>query len=169
MTCRKVLSLLSEHVDGKLSGRVTWEVDRHLATCHACTGVANELRKVVAVVSASPRVDAPPDFGARVRDRLTAASAARPQRSYWSAPPLASALRRAPAWATAGIAGVLMLTAVLRGPVPSRNTMVRPSVEAGEVVALHPAGDQHVALTASGPLDDVSASVLTATYGQDYD
>jgi anti-sigma factor RsiW len=166
MNCKKTQKLLSLHVDGRLSGHATWEVDRHLAECNACTHVANELRKTVAVVSSAPRFDAPTDFAAKLQQRLARVETA-PRRRTWSDALRAAARPRVlPAWAAAATA-VVLIAVLARGPkVTEGPVSVRPPVD---TVVLRPSGDQQIALTASGPLDDVSASVLTAHYGQDYE
>jgi anti-sigma factor RsiW len=164
MNCKKVIRLLSDHVDGNLSGRVTWEVDRHLAECNRCTEVANELRKTVAVTQTAVRFDAPPDFGVCLRERLAACPPAPKRQPLLDGIRMALRPRTLPAWAATAAVVVLMVAA--------RDTIhITPPVAGhpDEPVAVRTASDEHIALTASGPLDDISASVLESHYALDYD
>ena len=164
MNCKRVQRLLSEHIDGRLSGRATWEIDLHLAQCNRCTEIANELRKTIAVAQAARRCDAPTGFAARVQQRL--AESPPPSRRQPVVEIVRAALRPKvlPAWAAVPVLTILALT--LRHPADVRPA---PAAQAGARIALHSAGYGHIALTAAGPLDDVSASVLESHYAQDLD
>jgi anti-sigma factor RsiW len=152
--------MLSEYIDNTLSARDTWEVDRHLQTCHACARTLNELRQTVRAIADAPRYEVSSDFMERLQMRLASVEQ-KPAR-----PPFLAGLqdifrpRLLPAWgaalATIVIAAVLLIP---RSPIHNGSGIVPQSVPDN---TLQMATTQNVALTAVNPFEDLAVSNLTA-------
>ena len=155
MDCRNVQPLLSEYIDNALSGRSTWEVDRHLADCHECTRLLNELRRTADLVGSAPRFEVSPDFMSNLQSRL-ARLEPEPARSAWL-----EGIRRLfrprviPAWGAA--LGTCVLAVILMIPRPGAKL-----TPASEPMNVQVAARQNVALSASDPFADTAAANLTA-------
>jgi len=67
MNCKKVLSLLSLHLDGVLEISQARAVDGHLEGCAQCHSEFASLRQMKKVISAVGRKQAPSDLALRVR------------------------------------------------------------------------------------------------------
>jgi anti-sigma factor (TIGR02949 family) len=59
MTCRQVAQLLTEYLDGALSGADRARVDEHLAGCDACTAFLAQLQTTRRVVAELAEVEVP--------------------------------------------------------------------------------------------------------------
>src|SRR5437016_1749655 len=70
MECNSIQQQLSEYLDNALSARETWELDKHLAECNACTRLLNELRGTVQAVADAPRFEVSADFMETLNARL---------------------------------------------------------------------------------------------------
>jgi len=162
MDCSRILPLLSGHIDNTLSPREALEVERHLAECHACAAVLNDLRKSVAVTRAAPRLLAPDGFLEALERRLQQeeAPSRRPvaQLLGWLSP------RRAPIWGAAAAAIALVALTYRGGPPSAPGSLPVPPPE---VASVRLASEQHVALSAASPLEDLSAANLSAHFGAD--
>ncbi len=69
--CRKLLTSLSEYIDGSLDQALCAEIERHMANCENCHIVINTLRKTVELYqAASEAQDVPSDVRRRLFHRL---------------------------------------------------------------------------------------------------
>ncbi len=53
--CTRLLSKLSDYIDGDLAPDLLAEIEAHLATCPDCRLAANTLRKTISLYHASPK------------------------------------------------------------------------------------------------------------------
>ena len=157
MDCKRVQRLLNEYVDEVLSARATWDVNRHLAECHDCTRVLNELRRTVRLLALAPRHQPAPAFEERLAVRI-ARMEPMPQRGWVHGARELFRPATAPAWGAALLAASLCLLILLpqRPPGPGESPGVR--VETASVRA----ASQNVAISASDPLADLGTANLTA-------
>lgn len=164
--CNALQPLLSDYVDGTLSARHTFEVERHMAACSSCARQVRQLEATVNLLHGSERHDTADDFMARLHARLDDVEPEPAHRAslQWLRSVLegvrgALRTRSVPAlgMAAAGLIGVLLLTRPLQAPtvaplLPSRAAAPSPHVRR--------ALDQQVAATAGDPLGDVAAENL---------
>ena len=68
--CRAIQQLLPGHLDGTLSARMVWDVEKHLATCAECAAQVREMQSVIALLHDSERFDTSDDFMAKLHARL---------------------------------------------------------------------------------------------------
>src|SRR5579859_3667904 len=68
--CRAAGRLLSDYVDGMLSARETWEVEKHLAACPECAAAAKQIHATVELLHTSERFETGNDFMAKLHARL---------------------------------------------------------------------------------------------------
>ena len=68
--CRINQNLLSEYVDGSLSARTTWEVEKHLSDCSACSSQASQLRELVNLLHNTETKDTSDEFMRNLYARL---------------------------------------------------------------------------------------------------
>jgi anti-sigma factor RsiW len=160
MNCQKIHTLLSEYVDNALSARATWEVDKHLAACHHCTRMLNEMRRTVEAVASAPRFEVSGDFMEKLQARLANVEPEPPRRAWLSGLEELFRPRLRPVWGaalgTCALTAVMLVSskeAVVEHPVPSL-----PAVPAMVTVAQ----TQNIALTANDPLGDAAAASMQA-------
>jgi anti-sigma factor RsiW len=60
MTCRQVVQLLTEYLDGALPAADRVRVEEHLAGCDGCTAFLAQLRTAGRVTAALAAVEVPP-------------------------------------------------------------------------------------------------------------
>jgi anti-sigma factor RsiW len=159
MRCETAQPLLSEYIDNALSARDTWEVDKHLTDCHACTRLLNELRQTARVVADAPRFEVSPDFMERLHARIAALEPEPPRRAWASNLRALLRPRILPAWGAAMAASVWAFTLLLppRSPAP-----ILPPVAEMTVTQVQMAKIQYATLSASDPLADLTAANLDA-------
>lgn len=80
MICRDARELLSAWIDEQLAEAEELSVRAHLEGCVACRALARELESTVAAVRSLPRIEAAPDFTARVVSR---AQRHEERRAWW--------------------------------------------------------------------------------------
>ena len=68
--CRAQLAELFAYLDGELSEARCRAIERHLASCECCDGLAAGLRRAIAVCRASGRERLPPRVRARAQARV---------------------------------------------------------------------------------------------------
>ena len=66
MTCRQVVQLLTEYLDGALSATDRVRVEEHLAGCDACTAFLAQLRTAERVTAELAAVEVPPALRAEL-------------------------------------------------------------------------------------------------------
>lgn len=66
--CKRMLSSLSDYVDGSLEAVICAEIEQHMAECENCRVVVDTLRKTVTLYQMMNQE--PPDVPADVRERL---------------------------------------------------------------------------------------------------
>lgn len=158
MNCKITQPRLSEYIDETLSGRDTWEVDRHLAACHECTRLLNELRRTTALVQSAPRREVSTAFMSSLQTRL-AHIEPRPARCAWlEAIRAAFRPRFLPAW-SAGLTAIALALVFL---IPRQGALITPvpDVSTSEETAAH----QNVAFSATDPFADTAAANLAAHF-----
>ena len=64
LTCRRVLDLLTEYLEGVLSPRAHAAVAEHLHACDVCVRYLDQLRTTVAVVGSLHEDEVPPEVRA---------------------------------------------------------------------------------------------------------
>jgi anti-sigma factor RsiW len=64
MTCRQVVQVLTEYLDGSLPAAEQARVEEHLAGCDACTAFLAQLRTTERVVAGLAPVEVPADLKA---------------------------------------------------------------------------------------------------------
>jgi anti-sigma factor RsiW len=96
--CRKVRRLLTEYIDGRLSGHDVAFVDRHIETCAGCSEELESLRATVRLLSRVPSVPVPRSFALREADVARERAVPRRRGVLWPSPaavPVASGVGRA--------------------------------------------------------------------------
>ncbi len=163
MNCRKIEPLLSEYLNNSLSARETLAVDRHLSECNACARLLNEMRQTVSLLASAPRREVSPDFMANLQARLAQTPAPTPRRVWRDNLRAMFRPRTLPAWGMAAAACALLLFLpiprhVITPPPAPNDTPVQTADSIAQI-----AKNQHVALTAYSPLDDLAAANLAAS------
>jgi anti-sigma factor RsiW len=166
MNCKQVEPLLSEYLDNTLSARDTWEVDRHLTVCPECQKTLNELRQTVSLLVQTPRFELSEDFTMKLQARLEKLEP-RPSRSCWlNTLKEIFRPRVLPAWGAATVAcGLLIVFILIQKPVMQEPG--QPALPSSEITEVQQAKTQNIALSASNPLDDLSAANLAAHSSMD--
>jgi hypothetical protein len=99
MDCQRAEELLSDHLEGVLHEILRGELERHLASCHACRELRGALGEVVAALRAYPDLEAPDGLAARA-----AAAALRAPRVVEIRPAFT-----VPSWVQAAAAGFALI------------------------------------------------------------
>jgi anti-sigma factor RsiW len=60
LTCREVVELLTDYLEGTLAEPTTARVDAHLATCPDCTAYVAQMRTTIALLGRLREDDVPP-------------------------------------------------------------------------------------------------------------
>jgi anti-sigma factor RsiW len=69
LTCRELVELVTDYVEGALSREDRFRFERHLAGCEGCTGYIEQMRAGIAAARTLREDDLEPEM----RDRLLAA------------------------------------------------------------------------------------------------
>lgn len=83
MSCKHMESRILAYVDGRLKESERAEMEKHLASCAACTVQVNEFRAVNDLLGELPMVEPSPEFDVRVRARV-AAEPVKQKSAWWS-------------------------------------------------------------------------------------
>jgi len=67
MTCRELIAVLDDYVDGVMPEDARAELERHLADCAPCRAYLATYRKAREIGAAAGRVDIPDDMKRRLR------------------------------------------------------------------------------------------------------
>jgi len=67
MTCRELIAVLDDYVDGVMPADERSELERHLADCAPCRAYLATYRKTREVGAAAGRIDIPDDMKRRLR------------------------------------------------------------------------------------------------------
>ncbi len=67
MTCKDLVDLLSEYVDGELDRATARRLEQHLRGCVECTAFLNTFRKTRAMTREAAEAAMPPELRARLR------------------------------------------------------------------------------------------------------
>ncbi len=116
MTCVQAKSMLSAYLDGVVTGRQMFSIDRHLQTCNACEHEYEALRRTQSLLGAINRRKAPEDLSLRVRLAISR-EAARARQPYFSGfrTRLENALRAFMVPATTGLVATVLVFGLLAG------------------------------------------------------
>src|ERR1700720_1897139 len=79
MSCTRMETRLLGYIDGRLKEKEQREMEKHLATCPACTVRVNEFRAVTSLLDEVPQIEPSAAFDVRVRARV----AAEPVKQSW--------------------------------------------------------------------------------------
>jgi anti-sigma factor RsiW len=163
MNCRKIEPMLSEYMNNNLSARETLTVDRHLSECNACARLLNEMRQTVSLLASAPRREVSEDFMANLQARLAQTPAPTPRRVWRDNLRAIFRPRALPAWGMAAAACALLVFMLIpRHVMTPTSAPTVTAVQSADLIA-QTAKNQHVALTASSPLDDLAAANLAAS------
>ncbi len=70
LTCRALIDILDDYLDGALAPDDRAEIERHLAVCEPCRGYLATYRKTRALGAEAGRVEMPEEMKARLRQFL---------------------------------------------------------------------------------------------------
>ena len=65
--CPRLVSLLSDYIDGRLPAHVRQELDQHLAGCSECTTFVGTFRSTVALLHSLQEDDLPEELRVRLK------------------------------------------------------------------------------------------------------
>ena len=171
--CQQTRTLLSDYMENTLSGRESWNVEKHLTVCPPCSLYLREMQATVSLLQTMPRLDTSSDFMARLHAQLDTVEPA-------AQSPLArfagwrdrladfGAMLRSPrvpalslslsAVALVAALAVNQLTPTAKPAESASVPVSRPAVSAAATLNLN----HNVALSASNPFDDPAAANLEA-------
>jgi anti-sigma factor RsiW len=67
MTCRELIGVLDDYLDGTLADDLRADLESHLSGCEPCRAYLATYRKTRALGTAAGRVSMPPEMAARLR------------------------------------------------------------------------------------------------------
>lgn len=67
MTCRELIEILADYVDGAMPAHLATDLERHLADCDACRAYLATYRATRALGAAAGRVEMPEEMKTRLR------------------------------------------------------------------------------------------------------
>jgi len=70
ISCREMVDLLVDYLDGKLSRETTKELQEHLSGCSPCISFINTYRKTITLSQKLKCESIPPELQRRLRDFL---------------------------------------------------------------------------------------------------
>ena len=72
LDCKHVWALVSEYIDGAVSGEMKEAIERHLANCRHCSAVYDSTRNILVLAGDERTFEVPVGFGERLHERLQA-------------------------------------------------------------------------------------------------
>lgn len=116
MTCGQVKSILSAYLDGAVTGKQMYSLDRHLQDCRGCAGEYESLRRTQVLLSSVGRAKAPEDLSLKLRLAISR-EAARGRQPAWGSFGLRvqNSLRAFMVPATAGVFATIVIFGLLMG------------------------------------------------------
>jgi len=70
LDCKHIWRELSNYLDGEIAEEVRREVEAHVAQCKHCAALLDSTHNVLVLVADERRMELPPGFNARLRERL---------------------------------------------------------------------------------------------------
>jgi anti-sigma factor RsiW len=70
MKCEELLAILNDYVDGEVAPGLCNELESHLAGCHPCQVVVDNIRKTITLYKAGQPYALPGEFQARLHAAL---------------------------------------------------------------------------------------------------
>ncbi|MDP8298734.1 MAG: zf-HC2 domain-containing protein [Candidatus Tantalella remota] len=71
MRCKKIRELiLTDHIDGELSGDISEKIEKHLASCPGCRKVKEEAMDIAASLRSSARIDPPETLWKGIKEAI---------------------------------------------------------------------------------------------------
>ena len=70
LDCKHIWRELSNYLDGDISEEMRREVEAHVAQCKHCAALLDSTHNVLVLVADERRMELPPGFNARLRERL---------------------------------------------------------------------------------------------------
>ncbi len=162
MNCNRIQPLLSEFIDGRLSARETWEIDRHIAICNVCANFHTELKMTVIAVQCAEIYSVSDNFAAILQSRLATVNP-KCSRSFWLSNLLEMMrpfLRPSPQMGY----GVCALAILVLLPLQFRSEQISPLVATQhDTVFVHASRTHAIAITATDPFGDTAATSMAAS------
>ncbi len=165
VNCASAECLLPQFVDGNLSAREAWQLEKHLAECRNCSTKVDQLKQTIDLLHTASRLDTADDFMAKLHARLDVIDESAnsvgtvPQRA--SLRELAATYLRmlrvpgVPIGVAIGAVAVLMIALIPNlKPAPGTITTSKPDAHISTVV------EAQLAQTAADPLGDAAADQL---------
>lgn len=142
MDCDKMRDIiLTDYIDGRLTGQALQDVEAHLASCAGCRGLASELVSVGAELGKSRHQKPSSEVWERIRSEVN-----RPPVGVFSAPDLLRSARsvfaRLRPAITVAAAAALILVVLIAGHVIPYNTAAKAPVGEEEILSMA-AMDEH--------------------------
>jgi len=165
--CKQIEPMISEYIDGVLSSDQTWRVRMHVASCHSCARLLEELQKTIAVIQTASVPALSNAFDRVLQDRIASIATAKQQadsgsilakvRYAWSAgmAHLTRGQQMRIAISTPILAATLAVAFVVMAPHPGSQTTT--AVDNSFVATCV---TDHQNFVASQPLADPSAQAL---------
>ncbi len=164
--CVKTEMLFHEYIDGTLSARRIFDVEKHLTACPACSSQLQTLRDTLQMAKELPRLDTSNDFMAQLHARLDTLPSEPSQNNHafslndvWLR--LTSLLRPVPALGASLAVAVLLMFTLMHRPAPAAHTL-----SAAASAQVHQAVAQHLMQDALDPLSDPAADQLAINSSQ---
>jgi anti-sigma factor RsiW len=118
MKCKECREQLSAYLDKELQERQRLAFELHVQTCQDCAALVDSTRRAVHALADMPAVEPPPDFIARLNQRLDREDERRSTRKSWFPLPWSYLLRGAATVAVVCIA-VVLVSKFREIPVPA--------------------------------------------------
>ncbi len=163
--CNNAETLLPQFVDGELSARDAWQLEKHLANCRDCSLKVEQLKLTIDLLHDTARLDTNDDFMAKLHARLddidasasdTRTNAPRPSlREIITGYTRVLHVPGVPIGVAIGAVAVLMV-ALIPGlkTTPATQATAKPASHISTVV------EAQLAQTAADPLGDAAADQL---------
>ena len=81
--CLHTRARLSPYLEGTLSAREVWTIEKHLSSCKTCSQARRELEVTIRLLQGSPRFDTTKDFMAQLNSQLDALEPTLVRQAAW--------------------------------------------------------------------------------------
>lgn len=61
LTCKEMVELVTDYLEGKLSAEQRFRFEKHLAACHGCTNYVEQMRKTIQITGQLSEADVSPE------------------------------------------------------------------------------------------------------------
>lgn len=80
VTCKTIISQLSDYLDGNASAEMREKIERHLRGCRHCSAVYDSARKMLVIMGDEEVFEVPEGYGTRLHNFVDSLVAKRPSR-----------------------------------------------------------------------------------------